>query len=415
MPLQLRSAGESDREWIYELRHRVYAEELGQHVRNPAQRLSDNLDDGNAYLVAAYGDTRVGFVSITPPWLGRYAIDKYLARDAHPLLGDDGLFEVRILTVEPRWRGGPAAPLLMYAALRWITSRGGRHVVALGRTELLRMYEDAGLRQLGLTIRSGQVTFEVMGGAVDDLTGHTQRRYGRALSRLGARVDWRLDTALSAGPDGCEHGGASFDGIGRDFRTLDRRHEVVAADVLDAWFPPAAGVLDALTADPGWVSRTSPPAGAEGLRQAIASARGVPVETVAVGAGSSDLIFRAFREWLTPASRVLLIDPSYGEYAHVTEKVIGCRVERLGLRRDDGWRIDPDRLATALRKGYDLVVLVNPNNPTGRSAARGTAARGAGRCTAADQNLGRRGLPGLRRVRPVTGGSCGQQPACGCL
>ncbi|MFC7484297.1 pyridoxal phosphate-dependent aminotransferase [Luedemannella flava] len=114
------------------------------------------------------------------------------------------------------------------------------------------------------------------------------------------------------------------------------------------------------------MARTSPPTGAEGLLDDIAAARGLPVDSLVVGAGSSDLIFRAFREWLTPDSRVLLIDPSYGEYAHVTERVIGCRVDRFGLRRDEGWRIDPDRLATALRAGYDLVVLVNPNNPTGR-------------------------------------------------
>lgn len=88
-----------------------------------------------------------------------------------------------------------------------------------------------------------------------------------------------------------------------------------------------------------------------------------------MGAGSSDLIFRAFGRRLTPQSRVLLTDPCYGEYAHVTERVIGCRVDRLPLRREDGWRIDPDRLSAAVHSGrYDLVVVVNPNNPTGRHA-----------------------------------------------
>ena len=192
--MQLRPAADDDRDWIYELRHRVYAEELGQHSPNPAGQLRDNLDEGNSYLVAECGGTRVGFVSITPPWLGRYAIDKYLTRDAHPLLGDDALFEVRVLTVEPRWRGGAAAALLMYAALRWISGRGGRTVVVLGRTELQQMYLDAGLSRLGPTVRSGQVTFDLMGGMVDDITRHTLRRYGPALRRFAAQVDWRLDT-----------------------------------------------------------------------------------------------------------------------------------------------------------------------------------------------------------------------------
>ncbi|MFG2662448.1 aminotransferase class I/II-fold pyridoxal phosphate-dependent enzyme, partial [Streptomyces sp. NPDC048425] len=71
----------------------------------------------------------------------------------------------------------------------------------------------------------------------------------------------------------------------------------------------------------------------------------------------------------TPASRVLLMDPGYGEYAHVTERVIGCRVDRFRLRREEGWRIDPERLSAVVAAGeYDLVVVVNPNNPTGRHA-----------------------------------------------
>lgn len=365
--LQLRVATPEDLEWIYELRHRVYAQELGQHAPDPAGRLRDGLDGDNVYLVAARGTTRIGFVSLTPSWLGRYALDKYLTRDELPLLTESDLFEVRILTVEPRWRATAAAPLLMYAALRWIAARGGRRVVAMGRTELLDMYLAVGLRPVGRTVHSGALTFEVLTGSVTELTKLAMERYGSTLERLGSAVDWRLDMAFAPGPDGCEHGGASFTAIGPDFRTLHRRHHIVTADVLDAWFPPAPGVRAALAEDPAWAARTSAPAGAEGLLAEIATARALSAETLAVGAGSSDLIFRTFGQWLTPESRVLLTDPSYGEYAHVTERVIGCRVDRFRLRREDGWRIDPDRLSAAVRSGsYDLVVVVNPNNPTGR-------------------------------------------------
>ncbi|MGW3655617.1 aminotransferase class I/II-fold pyridoxal phosphate-dependent enzyme [Streptomyces sp. NPDC005151] len=367
--LQLRTATPEDLEWIHELRHRVYAQELGQHVPDPSGRLRDGLDGDNVYLVAARGAARIGFVSLTPPWLGRYGLEKYLIRDELPLLADDDLFEVRVLTVEPSWRATAAAPLLMYAALRWIAVRGGRRVVAMGRSELLDMYLAAGLRPVGRTVHSGAVTFEVLTGSVTELTRLAMDRYGTTLERLRSAVDWRLDVAFAPRPDGCEHGGASFTAIGTDFRNLHRRQRIVAADVLDAWFPPAPGVRAALAEDPAWAARTSPPTGAEGLLAEIATVRALPTETLAVGAGSSDLIFRAFGQWLTPESRVLLMDPGYGEYAHVTEKVIGCRVDRFRLRREDGWRIDPDRLSDAVRSGgYDLVVVVNPNNPTGRHA-----------------------------------------------
>lgn len=239
--LQLRSATREDLEWIHELRHRVYARELGQHAPNSIGRLRDGLDGDNVYLVAARGTDRIGFISLTPPWLKRYALEKYLSHEELPLLADDDLFEVRLLTVEPRWRASAAAPLLMYAALRWIASRGGRRVVAMGRTELLDMYLAAGLRPVGHTVRSGALTFEVLTGSVTELTRLTTHRHSTTVERLRTQVDWRLDAPFAARPDGCEHGGASFTAIGTDFSSLHRRHRVLAADVLDAWFPPAPG------------------------------------------------------------------------------------------------------------------------------------------------------------------------------
>jgi histidinol-phosphate/aromatic aminotransferase/cobyric acid decarboxylase-like protein len=106
------------------------------------------------------------------------------------------------------------------------------------------------------------------------------------------------------------------------------------------------------------------------MLRAIARVRGIPGECIVPGAGSSDLIFLAFRKWLTPASRVLILDPSYGEYAHVLEQIVRCRVDRLTLLRRDGYVLDPSRLEAHVAAGYDLIVLVNPNNPTGRHLRR---------------------------------------------
>jgi len=167
-------------------------------------------------------------------------------------------------------------------------------------------------------------------------------------------------------PPVCYHGGAFFEAIGSRFDDLTRRHAVVNADVLDAWFDPSPGVLAALREHLPWLVRTSPPTEAEGLLAEVASARGVPRDCLVPGAGSSDLIFRALTRWLSPASRVLTLEPSYGEYDHVFRHVVGCRVDRLVLRAEDDFDVPIGRLADAIRSGYDLVVLVNPNNPTGR-------------------------------------------------
>lgn len=173
----------------------------------------------------------------------------------------------------------------------------------------------------------------------------------------------------------CVHGGAFFDAIGDDFADLERRHGVVNADVLDAWFDPAPGVLAALREHLAWALRTSPPTDCGGLVRTIAAARGVPPECVLPGAGSSDLIFRALPAGLGPRSRALLLDPCYGEYAHVLERVGGCRVERFPLLRSAGYAPDLERLAAVLRRGVDLAVLVNPNSPTGVHVPRAALER----------------------------------------
>lgn len=168
----------------------------------------------------------------------------------------------------------------------------------------------------------------------------------------------------------CYHGGAFFAAIGPEFNHLERRHQVIAADVLDAWFPPSPRVIAALNEDLPWLLRTSPPTHCDGLARVIARQRGVSPVNILPGAGSSSLIFLAFREWLQPASRVLILDPTYGEYAHVLENVIGCNVDRLFLSRGNDYRVELEDLRAKLRNHYQLIVLVNPNSPTGQHVRR---------------------------------------------
>jgi histidinol-phosphate/aromatic aminotransferase/cobyric acid decarboxylase-like protein len=70
----------------------------------------------------------------------------------------------------------------------------------------------------------------------------------------------------------------------------------------------------------------------------------------------------------------LILDPMYGEYAHLLEQILHCQVTRLPLSRAEGYVLDPARLLAALAVPHDLIVLVNPNNPTGRHVPRSTLA-----------------------------------------
>lgn len=165
----------------------------------------------------------------------------------------------------------------------------------------------------------------------------------------------------------CPHGGDFFKAVGEEFDHLEQRSDVINADVLDAWFPPAPGVVSTLREYLPWLLQTSPPTQSEGLTRAIARARGLEADSVLPAGGSSNLIFLALRQWLTPGSRALVLDPTYGEYAHVLEHLVGCRVDRFPLFREDAYAVVPGRLGEALARGaYDFVALVNPNSPTGQ-------------------------------------------------
>ena len=366
--LSLRMAVAADRPAIYRLRHDVYASELGQHAENAQRALSDALDEFNQYIVVCSDGEIVAFVSLTPPGHNRYSVDKYVPRTELPVPADDGLYEVRLLTVAKSHRSSRCTLLLMHAAMRWIDERGGRNVVAIGRREVLSLYEKVGFAAAGRSIRSGAVNYELMSTSLEHA-----RRCGAAFNELIRRsidpADWQLGIPLFR-DEPCQHGGNFFEAIGTRFQTLARHREIINADVLDAWFPPAPAVLAAVREDLEWTLRTSAPTHCEGLVAAIAEARHVPERCVAPGAGSSALIYLALREWLSPSSRVLLLDPTYGEYRHVLEQIVGCHVDRLRLDRRHDYTVDLEQLADRSREGYDLVVLVNPNNPTGRPIPR---------------------------------------------
>jgi histidinol-phosphate/aromatic aminotransferase/cobyric acid decarboxylase-like protein/GNAT superfamily N-acetyltransferase len=361
-------ATQEDRPLIYRLRHDIYAAELGQHNVRQDGMLSDALDEGNTYMVATIAGDLAGFISITPPELGRYSIEKYLGRDELPIVLDDRTYEVRVLTVSPAHRNSGIASYLMYGAFRWIEEHGGEQIIAMGRDEVLSIYQSFGAQLLGRRIISGSVTYELMMTSVSHLQRFSAQHQAK-IERLGERVNFEMGFPFSKKP-WCFHGGAFFEAIGPGFETLCRHEDIVNADVLDAWFPPSPRVLATFEEHLPWLMRTSPPTQCEGLREAIALHRGVLPRNILAGAGSSDLIYRAFRHWLNRTSRVLILDPTYGEYQHVLEKVIGCRMERLALSRRDGYNVDLDELAWKMRNGLDLVVLVNPNNPTGRYVER---------------------------------------------
>jgi histidinol-phosphate/aromatic aminotransferase/cobyric acid decarboxylase-like protein len=60
----------------------------------------------------------------------------------------------------------------------------------------------------------------------------------------------------------------------------------------------------------------------------------------------------------------------YGEYAHVLDNIIGCQVDRIDLLKANNYVVDTDVLISKSKANYDLIVIVNPNSPTGQHIER---------------------------------------------
>jgi histidinol-phosphate/aromatic aminotransferase/cobyric acid decarboxylase-like protein/predicted GNAT family N-acyltransferase len=362
--LKISVAGANELESIYRLRHDVYATELGQYESRSDESLPDTGDVASVYIAASLDGKLAGFVGITHPNSPQYSVDKFLSRDEIPLTFDDQLYEIRALTVKEDLRGFQVATCLMYAAFRWIESHGGNHIVAVGRSEVLDLYLRIGMKPIGKTFKCGAVTYDLMSAGTHDVADRIKSSFQSRLKRIEKYMDWQLGIAFHS-PTECYHGGAFFDAIGDQFDDLNRRKDIISADVLDAWYPPAPLAQKVLTDHMGFVMQTSPPTRSGGLVKSIAEVRGVRDDCILTGGGSSALIFLAFRQWLNPSSRVLVLDPTYGEYLHVLKQVVKCKVERFSLKRSEGYQLNIESLKKRLAEGFDLFVWVNPNSPTG--------------------------------------------------
>lgn len=367
-PLTLREARPDDTAAIDELRHRVYACELAQYPESPDGRLGDS-HPFSKILCALRGDALVGFIAITPPGSPRLRLEHYTDRGRLPFRIGPKTAEARQLTVVPEARDGLVAARLLLGCIEWLEAAGVEDVVSIGHDAVLPLYVHWGAVRSGVRLRAGNVEYEVLYAPMSRIREAVGRmpHVRRWVAREGLRAGHREDDPV---PPRCAHGGAALCTLGSDLRDPDALSTLVDADVLDAWFPPSPLVSRALARCLPTLARVSPPPDGEGLVAAVADRFAVSPNHLVLGAGSSDLIYRAMPSWLNRGSRVLVLDPSYAEYPTVAQTVCGASVDRIVLWRQEGYALAADRLRRALGRGYDLVVLVHPNNPTGLHVER---------------------------------------------
>jgi aspartate/methionine/tyrosine aminotransferase len=100
------------------------------------------------------------------------------------------------------------------------------------------------------------------------------------------------------------------------------------------------------------------------LRAAIAPP-GLAADDVLLTPGAAGALFILATTLLAPGDHLIVARPNYATNLE-TPRAIGAEVETLDLSHEDGWRVDPDRIAAMLRPSTRLVSLTSPHNPTGQ-------------------------------------------------
>ena len=108
----------------------------------------------------------------------------------------------------------------------------------------------------------------------------------------------------------------------------------------------------------------SRPAGAEGLRAAIADMHDVNIDTVQVVTGASEALLILF--WLAAESgaNVVLPHPGYPPFSALPES-LGIETRYYAVRKENDFRFDLDEIKQLVDRNTKLVLINSPHNPTG--------------------------------------------------
>ena len=120
------------------------------------------------------------------------------------------------------------------------------------------------------------------------------------------------------------------------------------------------------------------------LRQKLANLNKVNLSDIILGNGATEIIF-LFMKVINP-KKILIVSPTFGEYERAVKAVgtsrnsidLSCsddnknienkeiEIEYFELKESDDFNLNIGNLKNELEKKYDLLIICNPNNPTGK-------------------------------------------------
>ncbi|OGD20426.1 MAG: hypothetical protein A2W03_01770 [Candidatus Aminicenantes bacterium RBG_16_63_16] len=96
---------------------------------------------------------------------------------------------------------------------------------------------------------------------------------------------------------------------------------------------------------------------------------GASVDQILATAGSSEANFLLMWSLIEPGDEVVFMMPSYMQMWGLA-RGFGASVKPLWLRKSLGWAFDPDELERLVTSRTRLIIVTNPNNPTGAVMSR---------------------------------------------
>lgn len=127
-------------------------------------------------------------------------------------------------------------------------------------------------------------------------------------------------------------------------------------------YAPSELLLDKLQSTP---LMRYPEADDRSARLSLAQFFGVPVERIAAGGGAAEILWSLARVLLDSSKSALFVEPTFSEF-RLAATACGARVRQVQTCENNGFRVEPEILTTAMEKECpDVLYLCVPNNPTG--------------------------------------------------
>ena len=88
------------------------------------------------------------------------------------------------------------------------------------------------------------------------------------------------------------------------------------------------------------------------------------LDNVLITSGSAEANFLSIMTQLDTGDEIVYMIPNYLQIYHLARS-LGIQVKTLPIRQELGWQWDPDELKKMVSSNTKMIVICNPNNPTG--------------------------------------------------